>query len=46
MASSGTEGPSPWMPNGGISGHRSSSTRDNWTPGGNCLSYFGIIYRI
>ncbi|KDR14897.1 uncharacterized protein LOC110834083 [Zootermopsis nevadensis] len=32
MTSSEIEGPSPWMPSGGGSGHRSSSARDSWTP--------------
>lgn len=46
MTSSETEGSSPWMPNGGSSGHRSPSARDSWTPGRDCICYFGVLYRI
>lgn len=46
MTSSEIEGPSPWMPNGGGSGHRSSSARDSWTPGRDYMHYFGVVHKI
>lgn len=38
-----TEGSAPWMPSGSSAGHRSSSARDSWTPGGDtmCICHFG-----
>jgi hypothetical protein len=43
MTAPETEVSSPWMPNGGGLGQRSSSARDIWTPGADCMSFWGNV---